>query len=360
MSGPAYFDVISGRNRRYSAALARLLLRGISVPYAVMTDLRNLAYDRGWAPEQGVPAPVISIGNITTGGSGKTPVVAWLTNQLSAEGFHPAIVSRGYRSLDGQENDEKRLLDALCPGVPHVQNRRRVIAARLALAKQRADVLVLDDGFQHRRLHRDVDVVLIDALNPWGYDALLPRGLLRERLTHLRRADVILITRSELAGERQVAAICRRIARATPAPIVRTSFQPLGLVNSTGATAPLELLANRKPLGFCGIGNPEGFRKTLAAAGSELPPERCVTFPDHHHYPGTSVRRILQRAKKQAADLLVTTRKDLVKLPYDDLGTLPLWALEIGLTFLDDPAPLWGLIKTVLPGIRPAASVSGH
>src|SRR5690606_8255127 len=136
--------------------------------YGAAVQWRNFAFDRGWYRVHRAGVPVISVGNLTTGGTGKTPLVAWLVHQLEQLGASPAILSRGYRSVDSHANDEKLVLDRLCPGVPHIQNPDRVAGARAALADGVCNLLVLDDGFQHRRLHRDLDLVLIDALNPWG------------------------------------------------------------------------------------------------------------------------------------------------------------------------------------------------
>jgi len=298
---------------------------------------------------QSVSCPVLSIGNLTTGGTGKTPTVAWLVQQLLRLGCQPAIISRGYHSLDGEENDEKRLLDDLCPGVPHLQHRHRFTAAQQVLQSTTTNAIVLDDGFQHRQLHRDLDFVLIDALNPWGFNALLPRGLLRERMGQLARADVIFITRCELAGEEQVARIQQQVQSRTAAPILRTAFRATQFVNSTGVTFSLEQVAERKTVAFCGIGNPDGFQQALARVAVDISAENFLRYPDHHHYSETDLQRIGERAESQQAEFLLTTRKDLVKIRRDQLGTVPLWALDIQLTFLDDPTFLIGMLRTLFP-----------
>lgn len=344
-----YFDAISGVDREWSADLLRLALRLASLPYAAATELRNLGFNQGVIRTQSVSCPVLSIGNLTTGGTGKTPTVAWLVRQLLHLGCRPAIISRGYRSLDGEENDEKRLLDDLCPGVPHLQHRHRFTAAQKVLQSTDINAIVLDDGFQHRQLHRDLDFVLIDALNPWGFNALLPRGLLRERLGQLARADVVFITRCELAGDEQVVQIQQQIRRRTAAPILRTAFQATQFVNSTGATLPLEQVAERQTVAFCGIGNPEGFQRALARLAAGISAENFLCYPDHHHYSDADLRRICERAESQQAEFLLTTRKDLVKIRQDQLGRVPLWALDIQLTFLDDPTLLIGMLRTLFP-----------
>lgn len=330
---PLYLDIISGRRRGPTADCVRGAL-ALCVPlYGLGIRLRNRRLNHP-ARTCSAGVPVISVGNLTTGGTGKTPVVAWLVNRLRDNARRPAILSRGYKSLDGHANDEKLLLDRLCPGVPHVQNPDRVAGAREAVDAG-CDLLVLDDGFQHRRLRRDVDVVLIDALNPWGYGRLLPRGLLREPKQGLRRASVVLITRSDLIEPSALYELRRLTARYTSAPIVSSEFRPTTLVDAAGTTTPLIDLGRRAVLTLCGIGNPESFRRTLAALDTRLATTELLTFPDHHHYTATDLERIAVRARMTRADLLLTTEKDLVKLPATIDGLL-VRAVRIGLQFTED------------------------
>lgn len=332
-----FLNIISGRRRGLIADCVRGALALCAPVYGLGVRLRNRRLnlpDRTFA----AGVPVISVGNLTTGGTGKTPVVAWIVNRLRDTGCRPAILSRGYRSLDGSANDEKLLLDRLCPGVPHVQNPDRVAGAREATGGG-SEVLVLDDGFQHRRLRRDVDVVLIDALNPWGYGHLLPRGLLREPKQGLRRASMVLITRADLIEAPALDDLRRKVARYTSAPILDSAFRPTSLVEATGTTTPLTDLRNRGVLAFCGIGNPEGFRCTLAALNARLGAASLLTFPDHHHYTAADLARIAARARTAGAQLLVTTEKDLVKLPAM-IGGLPVRAVRIGLHIYADVSVL--------------------
>lgn len=318
-------EILSGERRGLSAALSRLLLAGLSAPYGIAVSARNLAYDRGWLTTHRAAVPVLSVGNLTTGGTGKTPFTAYLARQLQTRGLHPGLLSRGYRSLDGVENDEKRVLDRLCPGVPQVQNPDRVAGAERAVRELGSNVLILDDGLQHRRLQRDVDIVLIDALRPWGFGRLLPRGLLREPVAGLRRADLIVITRADLVPAARLADLRRGIAAITPAPVVEVAFEPGMLIDSEGCETPLSSLAGRVSRAFCGIGNPEGFAATLRSAGIAAELE---AFPDHHHYTTEDFDRLRQQAESSGAAALVTTLKDLVKLPSDWLGGVPVLAVD--------------------------------
>lgn len=333
----AYINTISGRKRGFAAACARGVLSICQPVYQSAVQYRNWRFDQ---PHRSVAVavPVISVGNLTTGGTGKTPVVAWIVNRLVQQGRRPGILSRGYKSLDGSANDEKRLLDRLCPGVPHVQNPDRIAGANEVITRHGCDVLVLDDGFQHRRLRRDLDVVLIDALNSWGYGHVLPRGLLREPKSALRRASIVLITRSESCDPESMFELRQEISRHTTAAIVTTAFRPQALVDAQGTATSLRSIHEQRILAFCGIGNPDGFRGTLAAIDPRLANVEPVSFPDHHHYGEADLQRIANSARSTKAQLLLTTEKDLVKLS-ESIAGVPVRAVRIGLE-ITDGAPL--------------------
>jgi tetraacyldisaccharide 4'-kinase len=323
-----YLDVISGAERGWTAGAIRCGLSALTPFYRIAVSTRNRLFDLGTKRAHRVGVPVVSIGNLTTGGTGKTPIVAWLAGWLQQHGKTPCIVSRGYQALQDRTNDEYRVLEQLCPGVPHLQSRDRVAAARAAVEQHRPDVIILDDGFQHRRLHRDLDIVLVDALNAWGYGRLLPRGLLREPTSSLRRADAVVITRADQVDAAALTKLQDEIVRLTAAPVAEMAFRPQHLLTSDGRTAELTSLAGQKLLGFCGIGNPQGFGRTLTAAG--LPDVPLEAFPDHHHYTAEDLRRLTELASAQQAATLVTTQKDLVKLEPQWLIEVPVWAVVIG------------------------------
>lgn len=331
MDESTILDILSGHRRGLAASLIRGLATVGTPFYAAAAGMRNALYDSGLSTVHQVDAPVISVGNLTTGGTGKTPVVAWIAEFLKSRGHRPGIVSRGYRTLDGEENDEKRLLSHLLPDVPHHQSKDRVAAARSVIAEG-CNVCVLDDGFQHRRLHRDVNILVIDSLTPWGYNYLLPRGLLRESMRSLRRADAILLTRCDLVQGDVCQAIRTKIAQYTDAPVWETEFQPHRLVNLTNQSTSLRQLHANRIFAFCGIGNPGGFRRTLAGIGAPVRDQAFYAFPDHHHYQSSDAGRLAHLAEQVHAELFVTTQKDLVKLHELKLP-LPVWAVEIGLVF---------------------------
>ncbi len=299
--------------------------------YCLAVAFRNCLFDWGLKGIHPADVPVISVGNLTAGGTGKTPVVAFLANWFRERGIGAAILSRGYRSAEGGVNDEKLVLDQLCPGVPHLQNPDRVASARQAAKEHHAQLLILDDGFQHRRLRRDLDLVLIDATCPWGYGAVLPRGLLREPKSSLRRADLVILTRTDQVSENRRAEILKEIHRIHPQlPCVEAAFVPRRLINADGEACDFENLKGRPVAAFCGIGNPAGFRQTLTSCGLEVEECGMRTFPDHHHYSDEDFKALGQWAGDQNAAALLTTQKDLVKIPHSHLGDVPVWAVEIG------------------------------
>lgn len=332
MDEAALHELLSGRRRDVGARLLRGGLQLASFGYGAAMRLRNFGYDRTWLRVAKADAPVVSLGNITTGGTGKTPLAAWLANWLSQAGRAPGLLSRGYRSLDGAANDEKLVLDRLCPGVPHVQQQDRVTAAARLVSEYRCDTLILDDGFQHRRLHRDLDLVLVDALQSWGYGHLLPHGLLREPLSELRRADLVLLTRADCATDEQRAEIRRELKRRRGTDdCVEVAFVPQRLLGVDGSPRSLSDLAGCRLFGFCGIGNPRGFRQTLERLGAVCELE---TFPDHHHYSAGELSALSRTARDASADRVLTTLKDLVKIAPEAWTGPPLFAVDIGVEFL--------------------------
>ncbi len=338
----AYHDVISGRRQSAAAAVLRSVLRPVSWMYGAAVTIRNLSFDCGLRRIRTVDVPVISIGNLTAGGTGKTPLVAETVRQLQEMGRRPGIVSRGYAADKTGFNDEKRVLDQLCPGVPHVQHPDRVKAAGDLMSGQSVDVIVVDDGFQHRRLARRLNVLLLDATNPLGYGFLLPRGLLREPKTGMKRADLVILTRADLVDCGRLQDIERLVERIAPelsGHIVRVRFRPVGLLAVDGTARSLDSIRGRSVLIVTAIGNPSGFTATCEDAGAQIAAKRF--FPDHHHYRPSDLQSVLREAAEKSVDFVLTTVKDLVKirtvLP-DDSGVQgpPLLAVDISTQF-DSP-----------------------
>jgi tetraacyldisaccharide 4'-kinase len=322
-------DLLSGTKRGLPAALARTALRVAAAFYGLGVRSRNWAFDRGWKKTERAAIPVVSLGNLTTGGTGKTPFAAFIARWFRQRGVRVSFLSRGYGAGEEGTNDEALVLDALCPDVPHLQNPDRVAAARVAHEELDSQLIILDDGFQHRRLARDLDIVLIDATNPWGFGHLLPRGLLREPLSGLKRAGLVIITRVDQVPREQVEAIHREVTRIhPPCAIAEATFPPARLIGSAGTTAALESLSGHPVAAFCGIGNPAAFRASLEKLGCRVADVRF--FPDHYNYTRTDVEDLEQWSRTLPVDAVVCTQKDLVKIDLARLGDHPLWALEIG------------------------------
>lgn len=334
MLSPSTFrDLASGRRRGLLAATARLALAAASVPYGWAVARRNRRFDRGLDEIVHAGTPVVSIGNLTVGGTGKTPMVEWLARELRAAEVRVAILSRGYKAGADGRNDEALELELALPDVPHLQSPDRAAAAAIAVEELGMQMLVLDDGFQHRRLARDLDVVLIDATEPLGVGGLLPRGTLREPAANLARAHAAILSRAEMLGAPERAAIRAQIASLAPqAAWCEVEHRATAIVDSTGRREPLDSVRGKRALAFCGIGNPAGFRHTVAGLG--LAHIAWEEFPDHHDYEAADVQRLAAAAKAAGAEAALCTRKDLVKLRTPTIGGVPLGAVEIGIRFL--------------------------
>jgi tetraacyldisaccharide 4'-kinase len=322
-----------------------------SFGYGLGVWLRNRAYDAEWVRIERASIPVVSLGNLTTGGTGKTPFAAFVAHWFRERGVRVCFVSRGYGAETGQINDEALVLRQLCPDIPHLQNPDRVAATRRAAAELNSQLVILDDGFQHRRLARDLDIVLIDATNPWGYGRLLPRGLLREPVAAIRRAALVVITRIDQVSRPQVNAIRSEITRFHPqCAVAEVVFRPESLVNPSAISGSLENLRNRPVAAFCGIGNPESFRKSLEQSGLHLAAFR--SYPDHHPYDRTEIDELALWADSSGADALVTTQKDIVKIGLERLGRHPLWAVVIATQIAHGHELLEAKLAAVLAQVR--------
>jgi len=288
-------------------------------------------------------------------------MVVHVARELQARGRRPGLVSRGYgaRAEDGRRGDEEALLSDLLPGVPHEAAPDRAAAAR-RLLERGADVVVMDDGFQHRRLHRDLDVVLVDATRPWGLPsppdggepvrALLPRGLLRESPAGLARADALVLTRVDQASEAELAGLEAELARCAPGrPVLRAAHRPARVTSATEVQQP-EVLRGRAVELVSGIGNPEAFERTVRALGADVRAHR--RFPDHHAYRAEDLVGL-----GAAGSWILTTAKDRVKLR----ALRPdVRALEIELELLSGAQVLAALLDALPPGRRLAERRSLH
>jgi tetraacyldisaccharide 4'-kinase len=325
-----FHDLVSGRRRGLGPAAVRVGLTAASVGYGLGVRLRNRLYDVGWKRQHRAAVPVVSVGNLTLGGTGKTPCVEYLARFYRDRGTQVVILSRGYGGSNGP-NDEALVLEENLPDVPHLQGADRVALAGVAVEELEAELLILDDGFQHRRLSRDLDVVLLDATDPFGRGRLFPRGLLREPPSSLRRADAVMLTRCDQVAGKEANELTERVRKLAPGrTVVSTTHAPVAWLQHGQPDRPVEVLRGKPVAAFCGIGNPEAFRRTLRAVG--VKPIAFRTFPDHHAYTRAVVEDLRDWARQQPADaVLATTQKDAVKLRIDKLGERDLLALRIGL-----------------------------
>jgi tetraacyldisaccharide 4'-kinase len=318
--------------------------------------VRAAAYATGLLGSTRVPCRVVAVGNLTVGGTGKTPLVELVARRLAAGGRRVVVVSRGYGGrargpaavsdrervlLDaGVAGDEPVLLARRLPGIPVVVGADRGRAGRWVVERLGADVLVLDDGFQQRRLRTDVAVVCLDAERPWGSGRLVPAGPLREPPDALGRAHLVVLTGGPPAApvERDVR------ARAPGAVLAWGTHRPEDLLDlATGESVPLAALAGRAVLAFAGIARPDRFAATLAGAGGRLRAQ--VAFPDHHPYAAGDLRDLAARARDAGAEVLVTTEKDAVRLP--PTPGLRVWALRVRLELQGDAAAWWAALEAL-------------
>lgn len=351
-------DLISGRREGFSAACLRLLLWLASFWYWAAVSLRLALYSLGLLRRRRAGAPVICVGNLTTGGTGKTPAVAHVVQMLAGLRARPAIVSRGYRA-SASGSDEMKVLAELCPGVLHVPNANRLAGACRALSEG-ADCIVLDDGFSHLPLARDLDLLLLDALNPFGFGRMLPRGLLREPLRSMRRASAIVITRADVAQPERLREI-EDVARCYgfTGPVIHAAHQPEKLAELfSGAPVDLSELRGEVVAPFCGIGNPRGFERTLDSLGAAVSPLGTLVLNDHADLDEREITRqvepFLRSAREQGARIAVCTQKDAVKLrgrkielPVD----MPLLELRVQFRILRGEEELRAMLARVIaPG----------
>ncbi len=332
--------VWTGRGR--SARAARTLLAPAEVLYRAVITARGRLYDWGVFPAEGFSVPVLSIGNLSVGGTGKTPVAAWCAERLSAKGLKPGIVLRGYGG------DETVVHQRLNAGIPVIAAADRVRGIREAIA-QGVDVVVLDDAFQHRRAARDADVVLVNADTWSGTPRLLPAGPWREPLRSARRANLVIITR-KTADRSTVEDVRRALANAAPqVPVAAAHLAPGELRSTaTGQTLPLRVLQGADLVAIAAIAHPDSFFRQLTDLGAVVRPQ---SFPDHHAFTREEARDLAARASN--SDFVVCTLKDAVKLESlwpDEAGSL--WYVSQRLRIEDGQEHIERLLDDLVPRTR--------
>jgi len=317
------------------------LLDPLSTLYGKVTHLRNVCYDRQWLKTTWLDVPVISVGNLTTGGTGKTPMVVLLAHLAREAGCQPGVILRGYGGRQGQEADEVMLLRRELPGIPIVACPDRIAGGKQAIV-QSAQMLIADDGFQHRRLGRDLDICLVDACFPFGGGKMLPAGRLREPLEGLARADMVILTRCDQVQEETVAQIRSQMREYTnDIPVLTSRHRVKHCVDLQGNI--LGDLTGRRMFAFAAIGRPESFFNTVRETGADVMGTRC--FPDHHRFTTEELAEIRRESADVGADMLICTAKDMVKIDIEtakSAGISPeeLAAIEIEITMSDEDLTL--------------------
>ncbi|MBN2413295.1 tetraacyldisaccharide 4'-kinase [candidate division KSB1 bacterium] len=300
-----------------------ILLWPFSIIYGAITVIRNLLFDTGILPTVKIDCPVISVGNITVGGTGKTPTVITIAEWLLEKGFKVSIISRGYAReskdcvivSDGkgrispvkEGGDEPVLLAKKLPGVAVLVDRNRVRAAQLALRKFSPDVIILDDGFQHRRIYRDLDIVTINKEKLFGNNFLLPAGPLREFRFNLQRTNIVWMN-----GNTGIETIPRLPKQIKSKPFIYAKYTPVKLTDVNGNKSKPEL-QSVPVVAFSGLGNPDSFKQTLHDLGARI--KAFIKFKDHHFYTEKDILGIEETFKNSSAKYILTTEKDWVKLP---------------------------------------------
>ncbi|MEK7724376.1 MAG: tetraacyldisaccharide 4'-kinase [Acidobacteriota bacterium] len=340
------------------------LLSPFSLLYEAITKTRRSLYQKGVLSSADLGVKTISVGNITVGGTGKTPLVAYIANLLIEKGEKVCILTRGY----GRDNPKERILVAdgeniladvkdsgdepfelankLRGKAIIVADAKRAEAGKWAREKFGATAFILDDGFQHLQIRRDLDIVLLDATNPFGNETLLPTGILREPLESLKRADAVVITLANLVED--ISNIKAKVLQINPTCKIFVSknrfnrfinlkefFHPVPKI-------PTANIQNLKSLAFCGLGNPDSFFAQLRQEKFNLAYSR--TFNDHHIYRQNEIQKLERDAIRKNADVLLTTAKDAVKLTHLKFN-LPCFVIENGLTF-DDESAFINLIRS--------------
>ncbi|BCG48533.1 Tetraacyldisaccharide 4'-kinase [Citrifermentans bremense] len=351
-----YFkELMDGKRAGWKDRLALAGLRLASLPYALALRARALGYASGLIPSHRLPRPVISVGNITLGGTGKTPTVAWLASYLIGRGKKVAVLSRGYGgSAEGElrivsdgksllvgpeeAGDEPCLLARKVPGLMVVTGADRYRAGLLALKELAPDVFILDDGFQHLKLKRDLNLLLLDCRRPFGNERVLPAGYLREPKSAVKRADLVLFTRCQPDGAPQLANLDKPVCHS---------------MHRLNGCAPLEggeprafaELKGERAMAFAGIADPAGFFDSLEKEGVQL--VTTLAFSDHICYGDAEIAAVLRLKKASRSTFMVTTEKDAVKLaPFkEQLGTV--YVARLDLEPLDAPL-LQGMVDRLV------------
>ncbi len=312
--------MIHGKARGFFSRVLLLALKCLSVGYLLLHKLRYVFYRIGFFGKYRPPCPVVSVGNITCGGTGKTPMVHHLARWFAKHNLRVAILARGYGKID----DEGMELDL--PEVRRFAEPNRKRLAKQVVSSYKPDVIILDDGFQHFAIDRNLDVVLVDAMNPFSNNSLIPAGLLRESKGALSRADIIAVTHADQVTKETLSSLKNELSLYNK-PIILCGHSPVSLYGiQDGRDVRFETVKNSQSLAFCSIGNPDSFKKTLEFMGIGI--AKFISYPDHHVFSPDEISAINTQSKEFMVDFLVTTEKDALKLKPKDFD-LKLYVLRV-------------------------------
>jgi tetraacyldisaccharide 4'-kinase len=302
-----FYDIVTDKRKDLLAFLIKLFLLCLSFIYFLVIKSRLILYGLRIFKTHDLKRPVISVGNITWGGSGKTPLAEAICLYFKSRGKRAALLTRGYGM------DENRALIEDMPGVLVLAGKDRVKNARLAQEKEQPELFVLDDGFQHMRIRRDLDIIAINATDPFGRSLLIPAGILREPLSHISRADLAVITRADLVERERLGQIKEKILKLNPdIKIFEAIHQPAQVNKSNGQAVGLEYIRGKKICALSGLGDNRSFALTLQGLGADIRFESF--YMDHHHYTKAELEKVIERCMQDSIGTIVTTGKDWVKL----------------------------------------------
>ena len=330
-----YLSILYGQQRGFIAALIKSTLSAFTYPYSAVLNTRDFLYKNGVVKSTRLPVKVISIGNITTGGTGKTPLVESMARCLLEKNKKVAILSRGYGGNNSLQenndnvNDECLILRENLQDVTVLAGKDRVSNGEKAIRESGVDCLLLDDGFQHLKLKRDLDIVVIDSLNPFGGENLIPRGSLREPLRNLGRAGLFIISHCNQSKKQIIKSIYTKLNYVNnDAPVCESIHRPVHIESMTdGSILGPEWLMGKRIYGLSAIGNPESFTYTLKELGADLIKHR--KFHDHHNYNREEIGDVVYEAKLLGVDAIVVTQKDIVKIRKMDINDFNILSLKI-------------------------------
>jgi len=343
--------------------ILRMVATVVAWSYDKLTIFRNFLFDLRILKVHKLSCPVISVGNLAVGGTGKTPMVIWLARFLLEEGWRVGVVSRGYKGeetkkvlvvSDGRNilvgsdisGDEPQLLARRLPGIPVLCSTKRALAAEAAVEQFRCEVVILDDGFQHRFIARNLDIVMLDSRYPFGDGSLFPRGILREQTTALTRARVLVLSRFD-GSEQAEQSHMNLVGQWPDKTVVTAAHRATRLFEaSTQRELPLSSVKNKRLAAFAGIGKPDDFFRTVRDLGADL--VHTAALPDHYPLTIELLTSLAQEASEQNPELWLTTEKDWVRLPDAIPDSMELWVVAVELDLDGDSSLLKAVVQESL------------